>query len=44
GRENSKAYLKANPEVCDQLEAAIRGQTEDLATVMMAGPEADDDI
>src|SRR5579863_4560674 len=44
GRENSKTYLKANPEVCDRLEAAIRGQTADLATVMMAGPEADDDI
>jgi len=44
GRENSKTYLKANPEVCDRLEAAIRGQTEDLATVMMAGPDADDDI
>ncbi len=44
GRENSKTYLKANPEVCDRLEAAIRGQTDDLAGVMMAGPDADDDI
>ncbi len=44
GRENSKTYLKANPEVCDRLEAAIRGQTDGLAGVMMAGPDADDDI
>lgn len=44
GRENSKTYLKANPEMCDRLEAAIRGQTEDLAGVMMAGPEPEDDI
>ena len=43
GRENSKAYLKANPEVCDRLEAAIRNQTHGLAEVMMAGAEADDD-
>jgi recombination protein RecA len=44
GRENSKQYLKDNPEVADRLEAAIRGQTDGLAEVMMAGPDADDDI
>jgi recombination protein RecA len=44
GRENSKEYLKANPEVCDRLEAAIRGQTDRVAEEMMAGPDADDDI
>ena len=44
GRENSKEYLKANPEVCDRLEAAIRGQTNRVAEEMMAGPDADDDI
>src|SRR6187551_3077978 len=43
GRENSKVYLRENPEVCDRLEAAIRGQTDGLAEVMMAGPDAADD-
>ncbi|MFM6932505.1 MAG: DNA recombination/repair protein RecA, partial [Novosphingobium sp.] len=44
GRENSKNYLKENPEVCDRLEAAIRGQTDKVAEEMMTGPDADDDI
>jgi recombination protein RecA len=44
GRENSKSFLKENPELCDQLEAAIRGQTDKVAEVMMTGPDAEDDI
>ena len=36
--------LKDNPELCDRLEAAIRGQTEGLAGEMMTGPDGDDDI
>ena len=44
GRENAKQYLKDNPEVCDRLEAAIRGRTDAVAEEMMAGPDADDDI
>ena len=32
GRENSKEYLKSNPEVCDRLEAAIRSQTDRVAS------------
>ncbi|OYW44426.1 MAG: recombinase RecA [Sphingomonadales bacterium 12-68-11] len=44
GRENSKQYLKDNPEVCERLEAAIRGRTDQVAEEMMAGPDADDDI
>jgi len=43
GRENAKTYLKENPEICDRLEAAIRGRTEGLAEEMMSGPDADDD-
>ena len=42
GRENAKQYLKENPEVCDKLEAAIRGRTDEVAEEMMAGPDADD--
>ncbi len=44
GRENSKAYLAENPEVCDRLEAAIRGRTDQVAEELMAGPDGDDDI
>ncbi len=42
GRENSKNYLMENPEVATKLEAAIRGKTEEVAEVMMTGPDADD--
>ena len=42
--EAAKNYLRENPEVCDRLEAAIRGRTEGLAGEMMTGPDADDDI
>ena len=41
GRENAKEYLKDNPEVCDRLEAAIRGRTDQVAEEMMTGPDAD---
>ena len=44
GRENSKQYLRDNPEVSARLEAAIRGRTDGLSGEMMAGPDADDDI
>jgi recombination protein RecA len=44
GRENSKGYLTENPEVAARLEAAIRGKTEEVAEVLMTGPEADDDV
>jgi recombination protein RecA len=43
GRENSKQYLKDNPEICDRLEAAIRGRIDQVAEEMMSGPDADDD-
>ena len=44
GRENSKTYLREHKELCDQLEAAIRGQTDKVAEGLMTGPDADDDI
>jgi recombination protein RecA len=43
GRENSKNYLVENPEVAMKLETAIRGKTEEVAEVMMTGPDAEDD-
>jgi recombination protein RecA len=44
GRENSKTYLKENPEVAARLERAIRGKTDEVAEALMAGPGPDDDI
>ncbi|MEO0591782.1 MAG: DNA recombination/repair protein RecA, partial [Pseudomonadota bacterium] len=43
GRENAKTYLKEHPELRDQLEAAIRGKTDEVAEEMMTGPDADPD-
>ncbi len=43
GRENSKTFLKENPEMMEKLEKAIRGKTEAVAEAMMTGPDADDD-
>jgi recombination protein RecA len=44
GRENSKTYLRENPEVALRLERAIRGKTDEVAEALMTGPAADDDI
>ncbi len=44
GRENSKVYLRENPEVAAKLEAAIRGNADGVGEAMMAGPSEDDDI
>jgi len=38
GRENAKTYLKENPDVADRIERAIRGKTEEVGEVLMAGP------
>ncbi|MFL6856868.1 MAG: DNA recombination/repair protein RecA, partial [Allosphingosinicella sp.] len=43
GRENSKTYLRENPEVAARLERAIRGKTEQVAEALMTGPSAEDD-
>ena len=42
GRENSKTFLKENPELTDKLEKAIRAKTEKVAEGMMTGPEPDE--
>jgi recombination protein RecA len=44
GRENSKTFLKENPELCARLEAAIRNRTDQVAEGLMTGPDAEDDI
>jgi recombination protein RecA len=44
GRENSKTYLRENPDVAARLERAIRGKTDEVADALMAGPSPEDDI
>ncbi|RXR28574.1 recombinase RecA [Sphingobium fluviale] len=44
GRENSKTFLKENPELMNRLEAAIRGKTEEVSEALMAGPDDGDDM
>ncbi len=41
GRENAKTFLRAHPEMLDKLEASIRGKKDDVAEVLMVGPEDD---
>jgi recombination protein RecA len=43
GRENSKTYLKENPDVAERLERAIRSRTDQVAEEMMTGPSGEDD-
>ncbi|KKC27668.1 recombinase RecA [Sphingomonas sp. SRS2] len=44
GRENSKTFLRENPELAAKLEAAIRGKSDDVGEALMAGPSEDDDV
>ncbi|MES1975876.1 MAG: recombinase RecA [Pseudomonadota bacterium] len=44
GRENSKNFLRENPDMADRLEKAIRSRTDKVAEEMMAGPDEDDDL
>jgi recombination protein RecA len=41
GRENSKTFLRENPEILNRIETAIRAQTDKVAEEMMVGPDAD---
>lgn len=43
GRENSKVYLKENPEIATRIENAVRARTDKVAEELMVGPSADDD-
>ena len=44
GRENSKTYLRDNPDVAARLEKAIRGESAAVGEALMAGPSEDDDV
>jgi recombination protein RecA len=41
GRENSKVFLKENPDMADRIEAAIRGKTEEVSEALLAEPETE---
>jgi len=41
GRENAKAFLKANPEVANKIEMVLRANGKELANVMAAEPGED---
>ncbi|MGI4880013.1 MAG: recombinase RecA [Janthinobacterium lividum] len=43
GRENSKKYLKENPDVRDRIEKAVRDNATGIAEALMVGPSAEDD-
>src|SRR6478672_10868290 len=44
GRENSKTYLKENPDLMAKLEAAIRRGKDQIGDALMVGAGPDDDV
>ena len=47
GKDNARSYLKDNPEVCDQIEARIRGGIEEVpedAAVSVDSPDEESEI
>ena len=43
GRENSKIFLKENPDIASRIEAAVRMRTDKVAEELMVGPSTEDD-
>jgi recombination protein RecA len=43
GRENAKAFLKANPDIAQKIEQAVRQNAGVLSDIIMGEPEKDDD-
>ena len=44
GRENSKQFLRANPEIALRIEQAIRANAGLVADAMLEGPDADAEL
>jgi recombination protein RecA len=42
GRENSRQFLKDNPQIADQIEKGVRESSGVLAEALLAGPEGDE--
>lgn len=38
GRENAKAYLRANPKIAEEIEKTIRDEAKEISQKLMAGP------
>jgi recombination protein RecA len=43
GRENSKKYLRDNPEICARIEKAIRDNATGISEALLVGPSSEDD-
>jgi recombination protein RecA len=43
GRENSKVFLRENPDVAQRIEDLIRGKTEEVGEALMTNPEPEAD-
>ncbi len=43
GRENSKTYLRENPEIMTRIESAIRRGKDEIGDALMVGPGPEDD-
>ena len=44
GAENSKKFLKENPEMADRIEALIRGQADQVSEALLVGQDPEDDV
>ena len=43
GRDNAREFLKANPDIADQIEKQVRGAKEVIEEELLVGPSATDD-
>ena len=41
GRDNAREFLKANPDIADQIEAPVRGASSKIAEELLVGPTDD---
>jgi recombination protein RecA len=43
GRDNVREFLRANPDIANQIEAQVRGAREVIEEELLVGPTAEDD-
>ena len=44
GRDNAREFLKANPDMADEIERAVRGKADVIEEELLVGPTAEDDV
>ena len=44
GRDNVREFLKANPDIANQIEAQVRGAKATIEEELLVGPSAEDDV